>query len=177
MAEFKKLSAVEAVKTVGDTAHVLIEENGVIKRAPKDEVGGVNVDNLPSAEGEEVNVLCVENGALKQKSSKGFGGSGGGWDVVINGTISDGVTSWILEKGSHASIYEKLVNNEIISVWAGIRSEMSMTVMPLLDIYYDDEYGSIRINVHKVYANKIVGLRITENMIEGAQIPSDEYDV
>lgn len=38
--EFKKLSAVEAVQTVSDTASVLIEENGVIKRAPKHEVGG-----------------------------------------------------------------------------------------------------------------------------------------
>ena len=38
--EFKKLSAVEAVASVSDTASVLIEENGVIKRAPKDEVGG-----------------------------------------------------------------------------------------------------------------------------------------
>lgn len=40
MAEFKKLSAVEAVETVSETANVLIEENGVIKRAPKNEVGG-----------------------------------------------------------------------------------------------------------------------------------------
>lgn len=38
--EFKKLSAVEAVESVSDAAHVLIEENGIIKRAPKDEVGG-----------------------------------------------------------------------------------------------------------------------------------------
>ena len=38
--EFKKLSAVEAVETVSDTANVLIEENGVIKKAPKTEVGG-----------------------------------------------------------------------------------------------------------------------------------------
>ena len=40
MAEFKKLSAVEAVNTVSDTASVLIEEDGVIKRAPKGEIGG-----------------------------------------------------------------------------------------------------------------------------------------
>lgn len=40
MAEFKKLGAVEAVETASDTASVLIEENGVIKRAPKDEIGG-----------------------------------------------------------------------------------------------------------------------------------------
>ena len=38
--EFKKLSAVETVASVSDTASVLIEEDGVIKRAPKDEVGG-----------------------------------------------------------------------------------------------------------------------------------------
>ena len=43
MAEFKKLSAVEAVASVSDTASVLIEEDGVIKRAPKGEVGGVKV--------------------------------------------------------------------------------------------------------------------------------------
>ena len=40
MAEFKKLSAVETVEVVSDAANVLIEENGVIKRAPKTEVGG-----------------------------------------------------------------------------------------------------------------------------------------
>lgn len=40
MAEFKKLSAVEAVASVSDTASVLIEEDGVIKRAPKSEIGG-----------------------------------------------------------------------------------------------------------------------------------------
>ena len=39
MAEFKKLGAVETVETAGDTAHVLIEENGIIKRVSKDEVG------------------------------------------------------------------------------------------------------------------------------------------
>lgn len=38
--EFKKLSDVAAVETVTDTANVLIEEDGVIKKAPKNEVGG-----------------------------------------------------------------------------------------------------------------------------------------
>lgn len=40
MAEFKKLSAVEVVDEVADTANVLIEESGVIKKAPKSKVGG-----------------------------------------------------------------------------------------------------------------------------------------
>jgi hypothetical protein len=38
--EFKRLSDTEVVATVGDSASILIEENGVIKRAPKDEIGG-----------------------------------------------------------------------------------------------------------------------------------------
>lgn len=38
--EFKKLAGVDTVGTATDAANVLIEENGVIKRVPKTEVGG-----------------------------------------------------------------------------------------------------------------------------------------
>ena len=38
--EFKKLSDVEIVETPAETANVLIEEDGVIKKAPKTSVGG-----------------------------------------------------------------------------------------------------------------------------------------
>lgn len=40
MAEFKKLSDVEVVAEPTETANVLIEEDGVIKKAPKTAVGG-----------------------------------------------------------------------------------------------------------------------------------------
>lgn len=40
MADFKRLSDVEVVETPTDTANVLIEEDGVIKKAPKTAVGG-----------------------------------------------------------------------------------------------------------------------------------------
>lgn len=40
MADFKRLSDVEVVEAVSDAANVLIEEDGIIKRAPKTEVGG-----------------------------------------------------------------------------------------------------------------------------------------
>lgn len=46
MAEFKKLSNVEKIETVADDATVLIEEGGVIKRAPKSEVGGGTASSL-----------------------------------------------------------------------------------------------------------------------------------
>ena len=38
--EFKKLSDVEVVAEPTESANVLIEENGVIKKAPKTAVGG-----------------------------------------------------------------------------------------------------------------------------------------
>ena len=38
--EFKKLSEVTTLENVADTAHVLVEENGEIYRAPKTSVGG-----------------------------------------------------------------------------------------------------------------------------------------
>lgn len=59
MAEFKKLSAVEAVNTVSDTASVLIEEDGVIKRAPKGEVGGVKVASTAEV-GQTIVVKAVD---------------------------------------------------------------------------------------------------------------------
>lgn len=40
--EFKKLSDVEVVAEPAESANVLIEENGVIKKAPKTAVGGSN---------------------------------------------------------------------------------------------------------------------------------------
>lgn len=39
MADFKRLSDVEVVAEPAESANVLIEENGVIKKAPKDEFG------------------------------------------------------------------------------------------------------------------------------------------
>ena len=38
--EFKKLAGVDTVETATDAANALIEEDGVIKRVPKTEVGG-----------------------------------------------------------------------------------------------------------------------------------------
>lgn len=44
--EFKKLSDVEVVEIPADTANVLIEENGIIKKAPKTAVGGDKADMI-----------------------------------------------------------------------------------------------------------------------------------
>lgn len=44
MAEFKKLSDVEVVAEPAESANVLIEENGIIKKAPKTSVSGSKWD-------------------------------------------------------------------------------------------------------------------------------------
>lgn len=46
MADFKKLSEVDLVEEVGNTANVLIEENGQIKRFSKTKVGGAGSDSV-----------------------------------------------------------------------------------------------------------------------------------
>ena len=46
MADFKKLSEVDLVEEVSNTANVLIEENGQIKRASKTKVGGAGSDSV-----------------------------------------------------------------------------------------------------------------------------------
>lgn len=46
MADFKKLSEVDLTEEVSDTANVLIEEGGIIKRAPKTKVGGAGTDSV-----------------------------------------------------------------------------------------------------------------------------------
>lgn len=46
MADFKKLSEVDLTEEVSDTANVLIEEDGIIKRAPKTKVGGAGSDSV-----------------------------------------------------------------------------------------------------------------------------------
>lgn len=54
MAEFKKLSDVEVIAEPAESANVLIEENGVIKKAPKTAVGG-------GAGGNEYDIVLTVN--------------------------------------------------------------------------------------------------------------------
>lgn len=48
--EFKKLSDVEVIKTPSDNANILIEDNGVIKKTPKTDIGNFIIINAPSIE-------------------------------------------------------------------------------------------------------------------------------
>lgn len=61
MAEFKKLSDVEIIETPIDTANVLIEEGGVIKKAPKSAVG--TVKSVNGVEADENGDVAIETAA------------------------------------------------------------------------------------------------------------------
>lgn len=70
---------------------------------------------LPEATGEEVSVLCVENGELKQKAATGLGGGGEKADMVIALTAPfsfddpvSGNVSVAIESGSLEAVAEAL---------------------------------------------------------------------
>ena len=67
MANFKKLGEVTLAENASDSANVLIEESGEIKRVPKTEVGGGNSyvliltsDNATMSTGSKVVITCTE---------------------------------------------------------------------------------------------------------------------
>lgn len=69
--EFKRLSDVEVVEKPATAANVLIEENGVIKKAPKSAVGGgewdlVIVDDYY----DDVNSQTIESGSYQNVYNK-----------------------------------------------------------------------------------------------------------
>lgn len=119
MAEFKKLSAVEAVASVSDTASVLIEEDGVIKRAPKSEVGGVKVASTAEI-GQAIIVKAVDESGNPTEWECANMAKGEEPDMVI--TISNSMSALpteddvVVTKGSVQEIATKLHAYEIPDV-------------------------------------------------------------
>ena len=112
MADFKKLSAVEVVETVSDTASVLIEENGIIKRTPKDKIG-MNLKHLDTVESisDASNILIEENGVIKKAPKTAVGSTNKNTspvDIVFylsNGTVE-------LVQGTYEEVRNKIESNE-----------------------------------------------------------------
>lgn len=77
----------------------------------------IPANELPVAEGDEVSVLCLENGEMKQKPASGLGG-GSSYDAVI--TITDipeeERTEYELTSGSYDVLREKLLNDEVVNI-------------------------------------------------------------
>lgn len=76
----------------------------------------IPANDLPLAGGEQVEVLCLENGEMKRKPADGLGGSS--YDAVILFTRDpDNERDTLeLESGSYAKIHAKIMAGEIVSV-------------------------------------------------------------
>ena len=101
MAEFKKLSAVEAVETVSETANVLIEENGVIKRAAKSEIGA----QADWAEMDESSPAFIKNKPIEEYDL----------DVSVTASYSDDdglMFESNINSGSFDKVKNKILKNE-----------------------------------------------------------------
>lgn len=94
MAEFKRLSDVEVVAEPTESANVLIEENGVIKKVPKTTVGGGEPDMVITLTGCAVwdiistDVVTITSGTYTDVVEKIW--SGTPVDVRVRGTASEG---------------------------------------------------------------------------------------
>ena len=117
MAEFKKLSDVEKVESVKDSTTVLIEENGVIKRMPKDKVGGIKVTS-PVEVGQTLVVKAVDDKGAPTE-----------WECINSKIIF--IVHDILNNTLNAptNIYELLYNHSLNNDF----------ILPIIQIR--DEYG------------------------------------
>ncbi len=70
----------------------------------------IPANELPEADGDEVSVLCLENGEMKQKSGASLGG--GKADLVIQ--LTDGEPS--ISSGSYDAVVAKLQSGEMANV-------------------------------------------------------------
>jgi hypothetical protein len=135
MAEFKKLSAVEAIEAVSDAASVLIEENGVIKRAPKGEVGGIKVASTAEV-GQTIVVKAVD--AAGNPTEWECADLGAGYDAVIDlGVFSDTTSLSDLTGGSVPAGTVKMIEGKIAA------GEMPKLMGIIAYQYYDTMMKSI----------------------------------
>lgn len=141
--EFMKLSDVEVVETPTDTANVLIEENGIIKKAPKTAVGGagggssIEIDMLISTTcrpdyGSTETTLAPENITILE----------GGIDNVVN-AINEGRIPVVVVENLHIpdATYTYYASRQFASVYyyaGSFQFEYLYSYYTLMTIRMDD---------------------------------------
>jgi hypothetical protein len=129
---FKSIADVEVVAEPAESANVLIEENGVIKKAPKTAVGGAG-----STGGNEELDLDID-------------------------MISDGERNWSYTTNfinTFENIKNKLLNGikpkckakVLATAWAGDSSIKAVEVFDSLQVYYQPEDGAAEISERIVF--------------------------
>lgn len=116
--EFKKLSSVESVETPADTANVLIEEDGVIKKVAKKSVGEtseailgkiatVNTVEEPS---DTANVIIEEAGIVKRVPANTFKDIEYDIDIIVNMTFDEEGNGIVTHTVNHINTYDNIKN-------------------------------------------------------------------
>lgn len=77
----------------------------------------ISATELPEATGEEVSVLCLENGAMKQKPANGFGG-GGFMEVEITLSGNDFFSGTLTFNKTYNEIKDAMEKGYFVMGWA-----------------------------------------------------------
>lgn len=84
--------------------------------------------DLPTTEAEEVSVLCIDNGELKQKPGASFGGGAGGYVVVPDGFNAEN------QQGTINESYDNFIDILLAggTVWVNMTSVMEATAYAMV---------------------------------------------
>lgn len=144
--EFKKLSAVDSVVEPIDTAQVLIEEDGVIKKTPKNAIGA----QADWAETDETSPAFVKNKPVEEYDLD--------ITVTLNAVYEDAdpdITYDVHHISSYDEVLEKIGNGEALKVKAvfntlEVDNQTDSTIYPMLacamdtaGAEYAQNYGEI----------------------------------
>lgn len=113
----------------------------------------IPANELPVAEGNEVSVLCLENGEMKQKPASGLGGDN--WDAVIHTTDYNSIDAFTLVSGTYEAIRTKVLAGEVPKIkatWTNTMEDGTIwhTVLSVVTVQacetIDDEWLWILLN-------------------------------
>lgn len=129
--------------------------------------------DLPVAEGDEVDVLCVENGELKRKEGASLGGGSVAADMIItvNGMSSIALANgnYEITEGSIENVFKAFHEGRypVLKIrfhynendaYSATREEYTASVCTYGEVLWfgfmvSDPYSAVNLKVHKVYMN------------------------
>jgi hypothetical protein len=109
--EFKKLSAVEMVETVDQAATVLIEKDGVIKRAPKNEIG----TQADWSETDSSSPAFIKNKPVEEYDL----------DVSVTASYSDDDDEYMFESNINSGSFDKVKNKILKNEYPNIKIQFN----------------------------------------------------
>lgn len=139
---FKDMATIDMVETVTDDATVLIEEEGVIKRAPKSEVGG----HVSGGETPDMIITVTGNSETKLTSDN---------YTITEGSVENVFTAF--HEGRYPVIKVRFYNNEN-TAYSVIREEYDAYACTYGEnLWFSfitlNPYYSTNLHVHKIYMN------------------------